>query len=225
MATIVFDFDSTIVSCESLEILLEEQISKNPELRAKIREITFDGMRGFISFEESLARRLSIAAPTKRQTEEFGRSAHQWLTLGMEELIQSLHSSLHDVWVVSGGIFESVLPLCERLKIPRDRVHAVKLMWDEKGKFAGIDEKVPFCRSKVEGCKPLEKFWNSPTIAVGDAMSDWRLFEKGMVEHFIAYTEHFRCKEVLEKGVPEAKNVYSLKRMIEEIINGKAVIR
>jgi HAD superfamily phosphoserine phosphatase-like hydrolase len=225
MATIIFDFDSTIIACESLEILLEKQTAKNSTIHEKIKQITQDGMRGKISFEKSLALRLSMVAPTRQQVVDFGNTAYLWLTLGMEELIQSLHAAFHDVWVVSGGILESVIPLCVKLNIAKERVLAVKLLWDEKGEFKGIDETIPFCRSKVEGCRPLAKFWNSPVIGVGDAMSDYRLFEKGIVEHFIAYSEHFRCDEVLEKGVPEAKNALELKKMIEEIINDEVVIR
>jgi phosphoserine phosphatase len=218
MPTIVFDFDSTIISCESLEIILERRARKNPQVQNEIKQITESGIRGKISFSESLQKRLALASPSKEDAMDFGSTAFQWLTFGMEELIAELRSWKLDIWIVSGGIIESLIPLGSRLKIPRDHIHGVKLLWDEKGNFCGIDESIPFCRSKVEGCRSLTKKWQSPTIAVGDAMSDFRLFEEGIVEHFIAYTEHFQCKEVLEKGVKEAKNASNLKSRLREII-------
>lgn len=220
MATIIFDFDSTIISCESLELILEQTVSQSPKLQERIKRLTLEGMRGEISFADSLARRLAIAEPTREQVLAFGKSAHQFLTLGMEELIKDLHARCIDVWIVSGGIIESVLPLGKRLEIPRNQIQAVKLIWGDNGALERVDETVSFCRSKVEGATPFKKNWESPTVAVGDSMSDYRLFEEGIVEHFIAFTEHFRCEEVLVKGVPEAKNARELKSIIKGIIDG-----
>lgn len=220
MGTVVFDFDSTIISVESLELILEEQA---PEVKREIEAITEDGLRGKIPFSESLARRLALAAPSRDEVLRFGDRAKEWLTSGMDSLIQELQKNEVDVWIVSGGIKESILPLASQLNIPESQVQAVTLHWNDDGTFGGIDEDNPFCRSKVEGVSPLVDRWSSPKIAVGDAMSDYRLFENGLVDRFILFTKHFRCDELLNKGVPEAREVAELREILLPwvIRNGK----
>lgn len=220
MATVVLDFDSTVISCESLEIILEQKLAGQAALQERVRQITELGIRGSIPFEESLRNRLSIAAPEKKEVEAFGQQAHRFLTSGMQEMVDRLALAKTAVWIVSGGIIESLLPLGRMLKIPEKRIHGVRLLWGEGGKYLGIDQRVAFCRSKVEGCRPFAREWLPPRVAIGDAMSDFRLYEAGLVDHFIAYTEHFRCDEVLNKGVRAAKNCVELEEILTGILNG-----
>lgn len=219
MATVVFDFDSTIISCESLEVILDQKLKGSKALQSEVRQITELGIRGKIPFNESLKRRLRVASPTRSEVEAFGRGADSWLTVGIEELIHTLILAKVNVWIASGGIQESLIPLGTRLKIPKDRILGVQLMWGKEGEYLGIDESVAFCRSKVEGCKHFAKKWTAPRIAVGDAVSDFRLFEAGLVDYFIAYTEHFWCEEILKKGTLAASNCLELKKTLERILD------
>ena len=223
MATVIFDFDSTLISRESLEEILGKNLVDQPEKRVKIREITEEGIRGKISFAESLAQRLTLAAPTKQEAVEFGESACRWLTQGVASLIDDLHKEGVDIWIVSGGIQESLNPIGEKLGIPENQVHGVKLRWDNEGRFSGMNPSDPFSQSKVMGVMSLPRNWSSPVIAVGDAMSDYRLFERKVVDHFILFTEHFKCREVLDKGVQEAKDVIQLRQLIQRIIKDHAI--
>lgn len=208
--TVIFDFDSTIVTCESLEKILLQNLEGQPDIAQKIAEITEAGIRGKITFAESLAERLRLAAPTKEQVALFGQQALQWITPGMEELIQDLHNHGMEVWIISGGIQETLMPVAKKLHIPESQVKGVTLLWDEEGDFAGIDPSDSFSRSKLEGAKLFEEKWESPKIMVGDAVSDYCLFAENVVDHFILFTEHFRCDELLDKGVPVANNINEL---------------
>lgn len=225
MTTLIFDFDSTIISIESLEYLLSNKFSSQPALLAQIKKITEEGIRGKIPFETSLERRLTLGTPTKDETVAFGQAAGQWLTPGIKELFKHLHSLSIDLWIISGALVECIVPLGLELGVPKEQIHGVKAFWNPQGLFNGIDKTVPFCRSKVEGVKPLAKKWKPHTIAIGDAVSDYRLFEEGLVKEFIVFTEYFRCNEVLQKGVPEAKNVKELKKTIEQMIQHHAVTK
>jgi len=226
MPTILFDFDSTIINCESLEKILISSLKEKPDLLHKIREITEEGIRGQRSFEYSLESRLKIAAPSFSQVMDFGKTAYKYLTYGMLQLFHELHESQIDLWIISGGVLESLLDVGNRLGVPENQIRGVKFLWDEKGEFAAIDKKCLFYRSKVEGCKSLVHDWSPPTIAIGDAMSDYRLYSQGLVQYFIAYTEHVRCTEVLnEKNVLEAKNTSEVRDILKGILNGKIIVR
>ena len=61
MATVIFDFDSTLIRVESLEEILRPQLEARPHLATAMEEITQRGMEGQISFRDSLEQRLAIA--------------------------------------------------------------------------------------------------------------------------------------------------------------------
>ena len=215
MSTVIFDFDSTLVSVESLETILAPKLRADPERAAEIREITGHGMDGSLDFHESLSRRLALAAPTRDEVLAFGNRAIEWLTPGMDGLVGGLLERGITVRIASGGIREGILPLSEILGIAPEWVHAVTLDWDEMGVFMGIEEANPFTRSKAEGVRHLGCQWESPLISVGDGMTDYQLFREGLVDAFVAFTGHVRRRSLVEKGVPEARDVRELARILE----------
>lgn len=209
MPAVIFDFDSTLISCESLEKIL------TPADPVAFHGITEAGIRGEIPFSESLEKRLQMAAPTRQSVIDFGRKAHEWLTPGFDALIAKLHHRHNQVWIVSGAMREALLPLGKRLGIPESHILGVQLLWGSDGAFQGVNPSDGFSRSKVEGAQAAGVPWARPAIAVGDAMSDYNLYRQGLVDRFIAYTEHFRCEEVLRLGVEEANNVSELTKLLE----------
>lgn len=219
MATIIFDFDSTLVSCESLELILQEKLQDKSDTLSKIHEITQEGLKGVIPFSDSIARRLAIAAPNKGEVERFGLQALEMITDGIPDLIQDLLSKGVDVWVVSGGLYESLLPVCQYLGIDKSRVLGVQLLWGDKGEFLGIDPEDAFSRSKVEGVSKIASQWIRPRVIIGDAMSDYRLYEQKIVEHFILYTEHLECEEIKQLGVETANDTRELRNKIDVLIS------
>lgn len=220
VGTVIFDFDSTLISCESLEYILSRQQSLDSARKEEIRKITQQGINGQIAFSDSLRKRLEIAAPSLSEVVQFGQHADRWLTPGMAELILRLQERRIDVWIISGAILETLLPLGRKLGIPEERIRGVQLLWNGRGEFAGIDESVPFCRSKVEGCHQLASSWTRPKVAVGDSMSDYRLYSEGLADDFVAFTQHYKCREVLENPVKEAADVQELTDMLWGILNG-----
>lgn len=54
MKNIIFDFDSTLIKKESLELILEPILQKSPAKLKEIEYITNLGMQGDISFRDSL---------------------------------------------------------------------------------------------------------------------------------------------------------------------------
>jgi len=142
VGTVVFDFDSTLIDCESLDELLARVLAGQPERITEVAAITVAGMEGRLVFEESLGQRLTIARPTRADVEAFGREAIDRLTPGMEALISGLSA---EVWIVSGALRETVLPAAARLGVPDSRVLATGVAWSESGEL----ERVTECHTKV----------------------------------------------------------------------------
>lgn len=221
MATVLLDFDSTIISRESLEEIMAA-CNGSHVLLEHVKQLTNSGMSGKLDFLSSLLQRLEAVPISKDDVAKFSQNAHQFVTQGMKELIQELMSHAIDVWIVSGAIREAILPLGEFLGIPQSRIRGVELQWSAKGLYQGIDRSNPFNRSKSEGAKELVSLWSSPVIAVGDGMTDYALYEEKVASHFIAFTQHVRRDAVVAKCHYEARSIEELRAcLFSRILNIK----
>ncbi len=200
MGTVIFDFDSTLVPCESLEVVLARAPGASAQDLERGAEITRLGMEGAISFHDSLTQRLEIARPARRDLIAVGEELAGGMTDGAPEVVAWLHDEGHDVWIVSGGFQEVLLPVAAALGIPAARVQGVRALWTGEGAFDGLDDDDAFAHSKVEGVRKLAPTWPHPSIGVGDGATDRALCDTGLVDAFIAYTEHVRRSFVAESG-------------------------
>ncbi|MGI9625207.1 MAG: HAD-IB family phosphatase [Longimicrobiales bacterium] len=214
LATIIFDFDSTLVGCESLEEIARHQLKGDENRARQYQELTNAGMAGTMTFNESLRARLEIARPHRSALVRFGQQApHPW-TAGVPDLVGQLMSAGHEVWIVSGAPIEVLIAAGAQLGIPPERIRGVRLKWSATGEFEGVDPDDPFSHSKVLGVSGLEQSWPSPRIMVGDGATDRALYDHGLVNFFIPFTAHVRRPEVLGDGVPEANSVQRLEELI-----------
>ncbi len=213
MPTVLFDFDSTLIRCESLEEICAEYL--DDDTRRDISLITQAGMEGKISFAESLSMRLKLAQPTKTAIEKFTANPELYLTHGMKDLIKSL-STRCDIWVISGGLVDVIYPFAEAVNIPRERVRGITGRWD--GEIFHLKKSDPFVSGKIEGCQALVRHWKSPTLAVGDGITDFALYQEGLVNHFLPYTEHVTRDFVKTEKLTPIRNVYELKSAIDSIL-------
>lgn len=214
MATIVFDFDSTLIRVESLEMILSGLVSGAPAKARALEKVTDLGMSGAMPFSESLRRRLELVAPTRHAVASFAARASLYLTDGIDGLIGWLHRQGHDVWVLSGGLYEVVLAVSLELGISPERVAAVRLNWNADGSLGGIDPNDPFSVSKVQGARGL-RGWTKPCIAIGDGMTDFELYREGLVQHFVAYTQHRRRDALIKVAPSVANNLTELRETLE----------
>jgi HAD superfamily phosphoserine phosphatase-like hydrolase len=203
VGTLILDFDSTLITRESLEELLARA---RPDLAKEIREITAAGMEGRISFRESLESRLALARPSREEVKELGRKALGWITPGLEDVLRGVSA---EVWLVSGGLTEALLPVAAHLGIPPERVLATRARWSPSGELVGLDvlDKPDMLRSHVASMPP-------PRVLVGDGMTDYEPFREGLVDHFIAFTANVRRAPVVATGAPEAKSAAELGRLL-----------
>lgn len=214
MATIAFDFDSTLVRCETLEVLVAPQLSGDDAKADAYRRITEAGMSGGRSFAESLEARLAVAAPTLQQLRAFSGELDGLWTSGMPELVRTLIGEGHEVWIVSGAPAEVIMDAGAALGVPASQTRGVGLNWEPDGRFRSVDPEDPFSRSKVEGLKGLTDPWTRPRIMVGDGLTDRAVFDEGLVDRFIPFTGHVRREVVVRGGIPEASSATDIMHLI-----------
>ncbi len=223
MATVIFDFDSTILRCESLEELIKEKLAGDPEKMEMLHSITNKGMSGECDFLTSLSQRLELASPTLEDINNFTSDYTRWLTPGMEDLIQDLKERSIDIWIISGALQELLLPFAREHGIAPKYVHGVKLQWNLNGHFASINKKDPFSHSKAQGAKKYISQWRSPVISIGDGITDYALYENGLVDYFIAFSYNVAREPVIAKSQYHAKTVQELKKLLEEILSNNVI--
>lgn len=217
MATIIFDFDSTLVPVESLEEVLRASVS-DPDVLRWVEEITRRGMEGELDFRASLEARLALAAPTLDAVRATGRALADAPTPGARDCIASLAADGHEVRIVSGGFRDVILPAARTLGVAADRVHAVSTRWAPDGSFAGLVED-GFVDSKMAGTRALAAAWPRPVIAVGDGATDMALATEGIADTFVAFTGHVRRRFLDEADVPEAGSMPDLRTLLAELLD------
>lgn len=218
MGSVIFDFDSTLVSHESLEEVVAPRLRSDPALAREYAEITRRGMEGSWSFAESLRTRLDLAAPTRAEITAFVERLDEYWTRGIPELVRELSAAGAQVWIVSGAFLDVLWPAAERLGIPTERVMGVTVLWRDDGSLEGPDPEDPFSRSKVEGVRASGVRWDRPAVVVGDGMTDRELAESGLAEEFVAFTGNVRRGAVVQLARYEARDVGTLRALLSRLL-------
>lgn len=207
--TLVFDFDSTIVSIESLEVLGAYALRENPEkevLVAEMQRITNLGMDGTIPYEESLSKRMSMLSLHRDDIVNFAPKMTSYISSSFLAHKDFFTNKAHAVYVVSGGFEELIFPVTDMLGIPRDHIFANVFVYNDDGSVSGVDTMRPTSRKggKAEQIKNIPH--TGKVIMVGDGMTDYDARKLGIADIFVAYTEHIERPPVVAVADSEVKS-------------------
>jgi D-3-phosphoglycerate dehydrogenase len=196
---VIIDFDSTLVRVESLDELARialKDVPKRDKRLAQIEHITREGMAGRIPFGESLSQRLALFSATKEHLVALDELLSEHITASFRDEITSLREVTHDIFVVSGGFKEFIVPIVAQFGIDDDHVMANTFTYDAAGLINGCDMSNPLAS---DGGKALvvEKLSLPGTVVmVGDGFSDLQVAKSGHAHKFIAYIQHVNREEV-----------------------------
>lgn len=213
---IFFDFDSTLVSKESLDEVITHALKYHPERTRLIREIeaiTNAGMEGTLPFTESLRKRFAVLAPTREQFTHVGEMLRSHVTDGMHEAFSTLRGQGMELYIVSGGFYESVLPVAKDLGVPETHIRTNQCIYGDDDTCT-IDTNSP--NYSDDGKTPVITFLKArdgivgPTCMVGDGANDLSAYTSGVVDHFICFTGHKQRKAVMEVSPHTAQSSSSL---------------
>jgi len=218
VGSVIFDFDSTLVPCESLERILQRAADLDPAARAEIEALTRAGMDGRLPFGVALQRRLALAQPDLGALRAVAEDLAARPTTGAAALIAALHADGHEVWIVSGGLREILEQVGAALGIPVPRIHGVTCRWSTTGAFEALAGDDGFAESKVAGLTRLGARYPRPAIGVGDGSTDLALRTSGLVDRFVAYTEFARRARVVAAADAVAENMEALGPLLAKLL-------
>jgi HAD superfamily phosphoserine phosphatase-like hydrolase len=130
------------------------------------------------------------------------------------EILIELRANGIELAIVSGGLREAILPLAKALGVDERRVHAVSVFFDEKGDYAGFDERSLLTRQNGKRATVRDMGLEGPILAVGDGMTDCEI--KPVVDSFAAFTGFTRREPVVERADFVVENFDQLRNLILE---------
>jgi phosphoserine phosphatase len=131
---ILFDCDSTLSTIEGIDVLAEQA-----GVVDQVVPLTNAAMDGRLKLEDAYAARLDLIRPDAAAIEALGQRYIDTRVNGACKAVAALRALGWQVHVVSGGIRQAVLALARHLGVPDERVHAVDLLFDANGAYAGFD--------------------------------------------------------------------------------------
>jgi D-3-phosphoglycerate dehydrogenase / 2-oxoglutarate reductase len=188
---LIFDYDSTIVRVESLDVLADIVLEHAPDREERVRkieEITRLGMNGEISFPDSLASRLAIFRPHIRDIDRLVERLRDNISPSVIRNKDFFHTYQGEIHIISGGFKEFITPVTMPLGIKEENVHANSFIWGEDGYAEGIDRDCFLAQEggKIKALKALGL--DCPVYAIGDGSTDAQLTEAGAT--FIYFGEN-----------------------------------
>ena len=188
MKLAVFDFDSTLMDGETLDI-----IARETNFAKEIAEITAKGMRGEIDFFESLEMRVALLKGVKLETvNEICNNLP--IMNGAKETIQELHKKGYKCVCFSGGFKNATVLFADKLNLDGEFANIFHTKNNIlTGKVGG---EMMFSNSKGDMLVRLQKLLNvsyNDTLAVGDGANDLSMFK------YAKKKAAFCAKEVLKK--------------------------
>lgn len=206
MKLAVFDFDSTLMDGETLDI-----IAKETEYYKEIKEITEKGMKGEIDFFESLISRVALLEGMKlKKVNEICESLP--IMNGAEETIKELKNKNYKCVCFSGGFKNATLIFVEKLKLDGEFSNIFHTKNNIlTGKVGG---EMMFLDSKGNMLLALQKLLDisrDDTLVVGDGANDLSMFK--YAKNRVA----FCSKEILKKEANIIINEKDLRLLIDKI--------
>jgi phosphoserine phosphatase len=190
-ASVVLDVDSTLSGIEGIDWLAA---LRGPEMAGRISALTDRAMRGEITLDSVYGERLRMIAPTRDEVSALGRRYVEALAPGAAETIARLRKAGVSIALVSGGLREAIVPLAT-LVGAAGALRAVSIRFDERGNYAGFDDRSPLATQRGKAQVVRELALGAPVLGVGDGATD--LAMKPAVSAFGAYIGFARREPVV----------------------------
>jgi len=123
---VFFDCDSTLSRIEGIDVL-----ARLKGIEERIAALTSAAMEGLIPLQEVYAERLRLLSPTRADLKAVEDAYKQTVVPDARETIAALQALGRRVYIVSGGLADAVIGFGVWLGVPRERIYAVGLTYNQ----------------------------------------------------------------------------------------------
>ena len=208
--TYVFDFDSTLVRIETLEVLADIALAGVPDaaaIRAEVEALTDQAMAGDLPFGEALRRRLALLPLTRTHVAELASRILDEGTPSVRRNLRFFRENAGRIVILSGGFREIIAPLAAHLHVPAERVLCNDLIYDADGRVVGVDEANPLSQAGGKPTVIRTLKLPGPVVMIGDGWTDAEVKLEGVADRFHAFTEIVRRDRVVAAADTEAPSM------------------
>jgi D-3-phosphoglycerate dehydrogenase len=192
----ILDFDSTLVRAETLELAVD-LVPEGGKVRKRIRDLTDAAMGGRSLFQDALRERIKLLHMHRDHLQQLGALLREEVTPSFKRNRAFLAANAANVYVVSSGFREVILPVVKSLGLRPENCFANTLRFDAEGFIEGVDWNNPLSADggKVKIVRGLKL--GGEVVAVGDGWTDYEIFAAGAAGRFYAFTENVQREEVI----------------------------
>jgi len=194
----IFDFDSTLVSIETLDFLIGKTAKENQQ---EVEKITNMAMSGKLTFADSLRLRFAQIKLKKSDIDDLKNEICNYITDGFISGIKQLKSEF-DIYIISGGFLEIIDPVAEKLEIAKENCFANNFIY-EGLKIVGFDQSNIMSQN---GGKPkivaqiLTKKSYDKIFMIGDGYTDLEVSKANPDVTFCGFGEHAAREAVIKEA-------------------------
>lgn len=123
---VFFDCDSTLTTIEGIDVLAQ-RVGRGSE----VARLTRAAMEGHRDLEEIYGARLDAISPTRAQILALRNDYKRHVVEDARPVIAALQSLGHQVYIISGGLFEPVREFGVSLGVPAEHIRAVSIDYDQ----------------------------------------------------------------------------------------------
>lgn len=178
---IFFDFDSTLIRGESLDLL--------GDLRGvgkEVRKMTESAMNGAVPMERVFKQKVDLIAPSLSDVHKISRQCADLLVEDAGEVMSALHALGKKVYVLSSNFHQIINPIAAILAIPPERIIANDLYFDEAGNYHSFNHASPLCCGSGKAVMLRQHLKSGKRcVCIGDGSAD--LSCKGIADLFIGF--------------------------------------
>jgi D-3-phosphoglycerate dehydrogenase len=194
----IFDFDSTLVSIETLDFLIGKTAKENQQ---EVEKITNMAMSGKLTFADSLRLRFAQIKLEKSDIDSLKNEICNYITDGFISGIKQLQSEF-DIYIISGGFLEIIYPVADKLGIAKENCFANNFIY-EGLKIVGFDQSNEMSQN---GGKPkivaqilTEKYFDK-IFMIGDGYTDLEVSKANFEVTFCGFGEHAAREAVIKES-------------------------
>jgi D-3-phosphoglycerate dehydrogenase len=188
----IIDFDSTLVTIETLDELARIALADDPDAAQKVAQlehITHLGMSGELGFSESLARRMEILSAHQRHIDSLSALLARHLSPSALRSAEWFEREQSHIYIISGGFEQYIKPAARLLGLDDTHVYANSFTFDPQGNITGYDTSRYTAQTggKAKQVRALEL--DGHVVVIGDGYTDYEIVKSGEADEFWAYTE------------------------------------
>ncbi|MDD5580280.1 MAG: HAD-IB family phosphatase [Methylobacter sp.] len=172
---ICFDCDSTLSKIEGID-----ELARRVGMGEEMSRLTDAAMNGLIPLEAVYEQRLALIRPDINSINWLASLYIEEIVEGAKDVFTVLAARNKEVHIISGGLFQAILPLAKYLGLPESHVHAVAIYFNEDGSYQNYEQSSPLARTggKAEICRRLIKSQDS-LVMIGDGKTDMEAGQAG----------------------------------------------